>query len=217
MSGGRGLFVTFEGLDGSGKSTHLRRLAERLRAGGRDVVVTREPGGTALGSRVREIFLVDESAPADGVVEALLMFADRRQHLREVVEPALARGAVVLSDRFSDSSFAYQGFGRELGLEALLALDRLATGGFRPARTVLFDLSPEAARGRGQSSSRRDQGAADRLDTEALEFYRRVRQGYLELAQRDPARYRVVASGGEVEATWQALCDGLVDLFEELR
>jgi len=132
MDAKAGLFITFEGLDGSGKSTHLTHLAAVLRESGRQVVTTREPGGTPLGDQLREHLLHSETAPEDGMVEALLLFASRRQHLLQVIEPALAEGSVVLCDRFSDSSFAYQGFGRDVGLERILDLDRLATGAAGP-------------------------------------------------------------------------------------
>ncbi len=197
-----GRFISFEGPDGSGKSTHLERAAAWLEARGHTVVRSREPGGTALGQAVRRVFLEAPWERPDGAVEALLVFAARRQHLREVIDPALAAGSWVLCDRFTDSTFAYQGSGRGESIERLLELDRWATGGRRPDRTLLFDLDPAAARGRGQSSGRREEGKrVNRLDVEDLAFYERVRRGYLALAAAEPDRFRVIDSGGSVAAT----------------
>jgi dTMP kinase len=188
-------FVTFEGLDGSGKSTHLRRAADWLRRRGIAVEVTHEPGGTPLGEAIRALFLDRRWAAMDGTVELLLLFASRRQHLLEVVEPALAAGRHVLCDRFTDSTRAYQGAGRGVPRERIAAADALATGGRRPDRTLLFDLPAAAARRRLHPPE------MDRLDGEELAFHERVRQGYLELAAAEPARFRVIDSTGEAEAT----------------
>lgn len=208
-----GMFVTFEGLDGSGKSTHLKRCAEWLRRRGVDIVETREPGGTALGAAIRELFLAGQGAPMDGVVEALLVFAGRRQHLHELIEPGLAAGRHVLCDRFTDSTVAYQGFGRGVPTRAIAELDRLATGGRVPDRTLLFDLDPAVARERGGAAGR--VGAPDgptRFDAEELEFYRRVREGYLELSRREPRRFRVIDSLGPAEETERQVRSALADL-----
>ena len=199
----RPLFITFEGLDGSGKSTHLRRAAVRLRERGIPHVVTNEPGGTPLGDAVRAIFLDPRWGQVDGTVELLLVFASRRQHLLEVIEPALAAGQHVLCDRFTDSTLAYQGYGRGVPLPMIEQVDALATGGRRPDRTLLFDLPARTARSRGHSPSRRSRGAADRLDAEGLAFYSRVRQGFLALAEREPERFRRVRSGGSPEGTYR--------------
>jgi dTMP kinase len=208
------LFVTFEGLDGSGKSTHLERAAAWLRGQGQRCAVTREPGGTRLGVALREMFLSGQWGPLDGGVEALLVFAARRQHLREVIEPALAGGQHVLCDRFTDSTRAYQGYGRGFDLAAIEEMDRLATGGRTPQATLLFDLAPEVARRRSQSSAdpRRPDGG-NRLDTEDLDFYRRVRSGYLELAQREPARFRLIDSSGAAAETADRVQAVLEQLF----
>lgn len=196
------LFVTFEGLDGSGKSTHLERAAAWLRGQGQRCAVTREPGGTRLGVALREMFLSGEWGALDGGVEALLVFAGRRQHVQEVIEPALVGGQHVLCDRFTDSTRAYQGYGRGFDLEAIEELDRLATAGRTPDATLLFDLAPELARERSHSGSpqRRPDGG-NRLDAEDLEFYRRVRAGFLELADREPSRFHLIDSSGDVEET----------------
>jgi dTMP kinase len=137
----------------------------------------------------------------DGTVELLLVFASRRQHLLEVIEPALAAGRHVLCDRFTDSTRAYQGSGRGVPLPLIEQVDRVATGGRAPDRTLLFDLAPDEARARGHSQARRERGAADRLDGEALAFYERVRQGFLELARAEPERFRTVGSAGSVDET----------------
>lgn len=208
-------FVTFEGLDGSGKSTHLKRAARWLEA--RDVAhrVTQEPGGTPLGVALRGVFLDPRWGSIDGTVEALMIFASRRQHLLEVIEPALEAGLHVLCDRFTDSTLAYQGYGRSVPLETLLQIDQLATGGRRPDRTLLFDLPSEKARQRGHSPTRQQEnGGVDRLDAEALEFYDRVGEGYRSLARQAPERIRVIHSAGEIESTQQQVRQMLAELLE---
>jgi dTMP kinase len=197
----RPLFITFEGLDGSGKSTHLRQAAAWLAERGAPHVVTHEPGGTPLGDALRSVFLDPKWGAVDGTVELLLVFASRRQHLLEVIDPALAEGRHVLCDRFTDSTRAYQGYGRGVPLDRIDQVDLVATGGRAPDHTLLFDLPAGDARSRGDSPSRRKRGAADRLDIEGLAFYERVRAGFLELARRDPERFRIVDSSGDSAAT----------------
>lgn len=206
-------FLTFEGLDGSGKSTHLRRAADWLRARGDEVRVTHEPGGTPLGDAIRGLFLADRWGAVDGRVEALLMFASRRQHLVELVEPTLESGVHVLCDRFTDSSLAYQGAGRDLGPDWILELDRLATGGRRPDATLLFDLEPADAMLRGQKDDRKGGDGPDRLDAEGLAFYRAVRDAYQRLAKAEPDRFHIVDSGGDKEDTWRQVEAVLGRLF----
>jgi dTMP kinase len=197
------LFITFEGLDGSGKSTHLRRAAGWMEARGLPVVCTQEPGGTPLGEAIRGIFLDPRWGRIDGRLEALLVFASRRQHLVEVIEPSLDAGRHVLCDRFTDSTLVYQGRGRGLPWGWIGELDQLATDRRRPDHTLLFDLPAETARARGHSPKRRArEGGVDRIDAEDLAFYDRVREGYLELARREPERIHVVDSSGEKERTW---------------
>lgn len=210
-------FITFEGLDGSGKSTHLRRAGDWLRQRGLAVETTHEPGGTALGEAIRSVFLDHRFDAMDGRVEAMLVFASRRIHLLEVIEPALAAGRWVLCDRFTDSTRAYQGHGRGLPLPWIDELDRLATGGRQPDATLLFDLPPEAGRARGQSQSRHRAGDVDRLDAEDLAFYERVRRAYLQIARDDPARVRVIDSAGAKEATWAQVEAALRELLDEHR
>lgn len=208
------LFITFEGLDGSGKTTHLRRASAWLEERGVSHLVTQEPGGTPLGDALRKLFLDPRWGTLDGIVEILLVFASRRQHLLEVIEPALREGRHVLCDRFTDSTRAYQGYGRGVPLEVIDRVDCLAAGGRTPDRTLLFDLPAEVARARGHSPARLGRGAADRLDAEDLEFYRRVRSGYLEMAGRD-SRFQVVDSAGTPQATERQVQRLLADLAPE--
>ncbi len=192
------LFITFEGLDGSGKSTQLDAACEHLRASGRRLTVTHEPGGTALGERLRAAFLDPGENPEDGLVEALVVFASRRQHLLEVIEPALAAGSDVVCDRFTDSTVAYQGYGRNMPIDSIDELDRISTGCRRPDLTLLFDLPAALAR---QRASGRGEDEIDRLDGEDLAFYERVRKGYLAIARQDPERVRIVDATGDIETT----------------
>lgn len=208
------LFITFEGLDGSGKSTHLREAFRWLEDNDVDCQVAQEPGGTPLGEAIREMFLDPRWGEIDGTVEALLVFASRRQHLLEVIEPALAEGRHVICDRFTDSTFAYQGYGRGVPISILREVDRLATGGRVPDRTLLFDLPAEVARQRGHSEARREsEEGVTRLDAEALEFYGKVRQGYLELAQESSDRFVVIRSAGTFESTQQQVRSVLSEIF----
>lgn len=210
-----GLFITFEGLDGSGKSTHLKRAFDWLEARGQAVCLTKEPGGTPLGEALRSVFLDPCWGTIDGRVEALLVFASRRQHLLEMIEPALAAGRHVLCDRFTDSSIAYQGRGRGLGVEWIHHLDELVTEDRRPDHTLYFDLPAEMALERGQSPKRRQRGDIDRLDAEGLAFYRKVRAGYLELAEAEPERFHRIDSSGEKSATWRQVEAFFEELFGE--
>ena len=196
-----GRFITFEGLDGSGKSTHLQAVAAALAHRRVPHLVTHEPGGTPLADAIRRIFLDPRWGEVDGVVELMLMFASRRQHLVERIDPALAAGTVVLCDRFTDSTYAYQGHGRGVPLDVIARLDELATGGRRPDLTLLFDLPAAEARRRGHSPARRGRGACDRLDSEDVAFYERVRQGFLARAAAEPERFRLVDSSGSREQT----------------
>ncbi|MBU6489196.1 MAG: dTMP kinase [Burkholderiales bacterium] len=191
----RGKFITFEGIDGAGKTTHLswfrERLERKVSALGRAVVTTREPGGTALGESLRELLLHERM---DLETEALLMFAARREHLAQVIEPALARGDWVLSDRFTDATFAYQGGGRGLPRDKLETLERWVQGGFEPDLTVLFDLPPETA------SARR--GAArspDKFESETEALFARTRAEYLRRAQEAPYRFAIVDASQSIE------------------
>jgi dTMP kinase len=183
-------FITFEGIDGSGKSTQLRLAASELRLRGCEIVVTREPGGTPLGERLRAA-LLDMETDVDPLAELLLYAADRAQHVRTLIRPALKAGRLVLSDRYADATIAYQGGGRNFPAELINQVVALATEGLRPDLTLLFDLAPED--GLARRARRTTGGAAvDRLDAESNEFHARVREAYLQIAAREPARVRVI-------------------------
>lgn len=203
-----GLFVTFEGGEGSGKSTQVARLAARLRAMGLDPLLTREPGGTPVGEGIRALLLDHERRP-NAMTEALLMVAARAQLSATVLRPALDAGRLVLCDRFGDSTLAYQGGGRGIDHALLLQLNRAATGGLAPALTLLFDVPVPVGLERRHGSA----GATNRLDREPAEFHERVRARYLELAAAEPERWRVIdGTVGEVEIearVWEAVAPRL--------
>lgn len=190
-----GLFITFEGGDGAGKTTQMHLLAERLRAAGREVVETVEPGGTEIGNQIRRILLDRLNCDMCPMTEMLLYFAARAQNLEQVIVPALERGAVVLSDRYTDSTLAYQAGGRGLGDDLVLGLHEIACHGMWPDLTVCIDV--DAATG---LSRRHATGDTNRLDEEAAEFHDRVRKAYLEIAREQPQRVKVVDGSGAVEA-----------------
>ncbi len=183
-----GRFITLEGIDGAGKSTHVASVVEHLRARGREVVATREPGGTELGEMLRELVLHHPMHPE---TETLLMFAARREHIERVIRPALLRGAWVLSDRFTDATFAYQGGGRGVAEDKLLQLERWVQEDLQPDLTIIFDLDPETARKRFQAG-RPD---SDRFEREQEAFFQAVRNAYLRRARQFPRRIRVVDTG----------------------
>lgn len=199
------VFVAFEGIEGCGKSTQIRLLAERLDREDRPYLITREPGGSALGDALRDLLLTPAGEGIDGLTELFLLEASRRHHVRHVIRPALRDGRIVLCDRFADSSVAYQGGGRGLGVERVEQLNALATGDTRPARTILLDLPAEE----GLSRVGRRADPRDRMEQEALDFHCRVRRTYLDLAGRRGGAYRVVDArpGPETvaSAVWEAL------------
>ncbi|WP_156862351.1 dTMP kinase [Casimicrobium huifangae] len=182
----RGKFITFEGIDGAGKSTHIESVRAFLAARGKTVVMTREPGGTELGEAIRGLFLDRSMSPAS---EALLVFAARREHLERVVWPALERGDWVLCDRFTDATFAYQGGGREMGFDRIQVLADWVHPGFAPDLTLLFDLPPDAAHDRVAH-----RGELDRIESEVSDFHVRVRDAYLRRAAAEPDRIKVLSS-----------------------
>lgn len=193
------MFITFEGIDGSGKSTQLRMLASELRLRGREVVATREPGGTPLGGRLRGL-LLDAEEQVDPLAELLIFAADRAQHVRGLVRPAVESGRVVLSDRYADATVAYQGAGRGFPDELIADVVALATGGLKPDLTLIFDLTVEESRLRARSRLS-ERAKHDRLDAEDAAFQARVRDAYLKIAAAEPERVRVVDAGGTVLET----------------
>jgi len=192
----RGTFITFEGPEGSGKTTQIERLADWLRSKERDVVVTFEPGGTEIGNRIRQLLFDLAHGEMTARTELLLMNAARAQHVEQVIEPALTAGKLVLSDRFAESSLAYQGFGRELGLDVSAPICEFATGGLKPDLVLLLDLDVEEGlrRNRKLDETHGRTGATkeNRFEAESLVFHRRVRDGFLELASREPKRFVVL-------------------------
>lgn len=182
-----GRFITFEGGEGTGKTTQIERLAARMRRAGHEPVVTREPGGTPLAEAIRDLLLDPDRRP-EGTTEALLMVAARAEVVARLIRPALASGRIVLCDRYGDSTLAYQGGGRGLDDDLLRAMNRAATGGLVPDLTLLYDLDPEIGASRRANAA----GATNRLDREPLEFHRRVRARYLELAASEPERFVVL-------------------------
>jgi dTMP kinase len=207
-----GVFITFEGIDGCGKSTQLRMLTSELRALKLDVVNTREPGGTTLGQRLRAA-LLDVQEQVDPLAELLVFAADRAQHVRTVLRPALAESQIVISDRYADATVAYQGAGRGFTPELIQQLVELATDGLMPELTLLFDLSVAASATR--TRRRRAAKRSDRLDQEKIDFHERVRQAYLDIAKVNPNRVRVIDASGSAQETHELVMDIVVSFLEE--
>jgi dTMP kinase len=202
----RGSLITLEGIDGSGKSTQFQMLLRSLRQHGIDPLATREPGGTQVGLGMRAVLLANESRNLAPLAELLLMAADRAQHVAEVIRPALNAGRIVISDRYADSTVAFQGYGRGLDLASTTLANRLATGGLVPDLTILFDLDPEKAQARLDARATAEapggfEPGMTRFDEETLEFHVRVREGYLSLAAAEPDRFRVLDATESVEVT----------------
>lgn len=207
-----GLFITLEGPEGAGKSTNRDYLAERLRAAGCDLLLTREPGGTPLAERIRELLLAPSAEPMAADTELLLVFAARAQHLAQVIRPALAAGKVVLCDRFTDATYAYQGGGRGLAAERIAVLEQFVQGELRPDLTLVFDLPVEVGLARAAA-----RGRLDRFEQEAQDFFEAVRQTYLARARLVPQRYRLLDAAQPL-ASVQAQLDRLLpELLERAR
>ncbi|MCK4911690.1 MAG: dTMP kinase [Thermodesulfovibrionales bacterium] len=191
----KGMFISFEGGEGAGKSTHVRMAAEALEAEGHEVIMTAEPGGTPISQCIRGVLLDTAHQAMEPVTELLLYAAARRQHLQELILPALEEGKVVITDRFSDSTAAYQGTGRGLDMRLIEELDRIVTGGIKPELTVLLDMDVELGLERNRGA-----GKQDRLEMEQVEFHKRVREGFLAIAKAEPERVKLVdASGSKQE------------------
>lgn len=199
-----GLFITLEGPEGAGKSTNREYLAQRLREHGLDVELTREPGGTPLAERIRELLLTPADEPMNSDTELLLVFAARAQHIAQVIRPALARGAIVLCDRFTDATYAYQGGGRGLSVQRIEQLEHFVQGDMRPDLTLIFDLPIDVGLSRAAA-----RGRLDRFEQEGLEFFEAVRSAYLNRAEQNPQGYRVLDAGQSLAAVQQDL-DALV-------
>jgi len=196
----KGFFITFEGPEGSGKSTHARRLQKELLSLGYDVVYTAEPGGTALGKRIRNILLEKENVRIDAHSELFLFEADRAQHVEEFIRPAIAKGKIVLCDRFNTATFAYQGYGLGMDMGLIRAMDRAALGGISPNLIVLLDVDTKTGLRRATSTR-----GADRMEKRSVEFHKKVRRGYLALAKKSPRKIKVIKVREEIDATYEAV------------
>jgi dTMP kinase len=201
MTKRKGLFLSFEGIDGAGKSTQIRRLSARLQNAGREVVCTVEPGGTRIGTRIREVLLDPSTPELSPTTELLLYFAARAQNVDQVIRPALERDAIVISDRFTDSSLAYQGAARGLGDELVMALDRVACRGLKPDLTIFLDIDMATSAARVLSK--------DRLEGESDEFRHRVREAYLAFVKREPQRFRRIDGSGTEDSIESAIWESV--------
>jgi len=209
----RGKFITFEGLDGTGKSTQMRKLAAVLRAAGHKVIETREPGGTPTAEKIRKVLLDSGTDGLAPLAEMALMFASRAQHIAEVIEPGLAAGAIVLCDRFTDSTEAYQGSGRRLGSAAVRDLHRALCGNLQPDLTILLDSNPHASVSRARRRNKRNSKGAgrghdeNRFEQETRAFFGRVRDGYMAIAKREPGRVVMVDARGLPQQTHEKIVE----------
>ncbi len=207
----RGVFISFEGIEGTGKSTQTRLLAGHLRKKGFHVIETAEPGGTPISMKIRELLLSVEHREMDPVTELLLYNAARVQHIRQVILPALERGDIIVTDRFSDSTTAYQGYGREIELELIDTLDRISTGRMRPDVTLLLDVDAAEGLRRNREANKRD-----RLELEDISFHERVRKGFIAIASKEQERIRLVDCSGGMEEVHSEVIR-IIDAFLEKR
>lgn len=207
----KGIFISFEGIEGSGKSTQVSLLAGFLSDKGYTVTRTAEPGGTVISTRIRELLLSNESSGMDPVTELLLYNAARVQHIKEIISPALERGELVITDRFSDSTMAYQGYGRGIDLRVIDALDRIATSGLRPDITLLLDMEVEEGLARNRKINK-----SDRLELEDISFHEKVRKGFIAIASKEVSRVRLVECSGNIEAV-QAQVRDIVTSYLDYR
>ncbi len=213
-SRGRGLFITLEGPDGSGKSTQLRLLSERLRSKGHDVLESAEPGGTPIGVQIRRILLDSANQELSAKTELLLMFAARAQNVEQWILPALAEGKIVLSDRFTDSTLAYQGVARGLGSEVVMQVHRIACNGLIPDLTLCIDIDTETGLARAHHRNRARSGNDEsRLDRQAIEFHHKVREAYYELAKLEPHRVKIIDGNAPAEAIAEAVWAEVAQAF----
>lgn len=209
----RGYFITFEGPDGAGKTTQIRLLNDYLKAKGWDTVLTREPGGTPIGEKIRNIILDVENREMNPIAEMLLYAASRAQHVSQLIKPALEQGKIVLCDRFVDSSIAYQGFGRDLGIDMVEGVNHFALQGIIPDLTLLFAIDPE----KGLERSRQRRKAMDRLEEEQLDFHKKVYEGFMALSRKYPQRFRVIDASLEIENIHKIVVDEIQQLLRRAK
>lgn len=195
------MFISFEGIEGSGKTTQIQGVRSYLRHKGHDVVVTREPGGSKIGRQIRSILLDSKNKGLNSLAELLLYMADRAQHLEEIVKPGLSTGKIILCDRYYDATIAYQGYARALGVELITRLHKLAFDDYKPDMTFLLDLPPETGLERAwrQIDNGQRTGTETRFEEEALDFHRKVREGYLTLAGLEPRRFKIIDASGTTD------------------
>ncbi|MBD3425740.1 MAG: dTMP kinase [Candidatus Omnitrophica bacterium] len=203
------MFITFEGPEGCGKSTHSRRLFDEMTSDGMEVVHTAEPGGTELGARIRDILLEKKDIRLGEVAELLLFEADRAQHVAEVIRPALEEGGIVLCDRFNTATFAYQGYGLGMDMDLVKRVDRAATGGLEADLTVLMDVDVETGLKRAGAYS-----AGDRMEKRAVSFHRKVRDAYLRMAGDEPGRFIIIRVSDDIEQTYKAVREAVYGYIE---
>lgn len=206
----RGYFITFEGPDGAGKSTQIQLLNDYLKAEGWDTVLTREPGGTPIGEKIRSIILDVENREMNPIAEMLLYAAARAQHVSQLIKPALEKGKIVLCDRFVDSSIAYQGFGRELGVDMVEGVNHFALQGIVPDLTILFAIDPEKGLERGRTRHR----GMDRLEKEQMDFHKKVYEGFISLSHKYPQRIRIIDANLEIEKIHESVVSEIQRLLK---
>jgi dTMP kinase len=204
----KGRFISLEGIEGTGKSTQAKLLSDYLKEKGFDVVLTEEPGGTQIGLRIRELLLSVEHKGMTAVTELLLYNASRSQHIREIILPAISRGAIVITDRFTDSTIAYQGFGRGIDQGLIDSIDLIATGRLRPDITILLDLDAEVGLKRNKRINK-----TDRLELEDLEFHQRVRNGYNNLAEKEPERIKLIDASAGIQEIHNRISSIITDFI----
>ena len=202
----KGRLITLEGIEGAGKSSHMQFIAEKLQQAGKDVLLTREPGGTELGEGIREFLLKKNEEAMFGETELLLMFAARAQHVQQIILPAMTKGKVVVCDRFTDSSYAYQGGGRGISIEKINQLESWVLSGFKPDLTLLLDLSVEIGLSRAKA-----RGEADRFEIETVNFFQNARDTYLKIAQAEPDRVKIINAEQQLETVQSYILEVLVE------
>ena len=203
-----GLFITFEGVEGAGKTTNIKYIAEKIQDAGHQILLTREPGGTVVGEAIREILISKDFPEMHPDTELLLMFAARAEHIQQVIIPAIEQGKWVLCDRFTDATYAYQGAGRGIDKQHISTLEKLVQGTLRPDYTFLFDLDADVGLSRAQN-----RGETDRFEQQHIDFFNRVRAQYLEMAEADKTRYRIINAQFDLNTVQQQISDTLKELL----